>query len=67
MKVLKIKFYKRPTLETGLVSCNISKFTADELKNAKRIIEVGITSKQIDAEKAVKISAESKNIHTLIT
>ena len=67
MKVLKIKYYKRPTLETGSVSCNISKFTAKELEDAKRIIEIGIDSKQRQKQTMAKLSAELENIYELIT
>lgn len=46
MKILKIKYYKRPTLQRGSASCNVDGFTIEQLENAKRLIELGISAKR---------------------
>ena len=42
MKILKVKFYKRPTVKTGVVRANTGEFTIEQLEDAKRLIEIGI-------------------------
>jgi len=51
MKVLKIKYYKRPTLKIGSVCTNTDEFTVEQLEDAKRLIELGISAKQSKLEK----------------
>ena len=46
MQVLKIKFYKRLTRKSGWVSCNVEKFSIEQLEDAKKLIEMGILRKQ---------------------